>query len=228
MRYTLLIVIALLASNALVHAQIGINLGYRFNDATDWEITDGGTSGEAVLGDGFSVGLNYWIPMKAYRVDFLPEINYTQLQETSVEGLPANFNQNWWSFYLNTNFYLLDLEGDCDCPTFSKSGGIFEKGFFVMASPGISYLNQSIDFGDSEFTSESIAYSLGVGLGLDIGLSDFFTITPMATYRYHLPVEWEGLDQLSTEIPRDFSVLNAESPINQFYVGMRLGFRFSN
>lgn len=203
-----------------------MNLGFRSNNAIDWEITDGGTSGTPITGEAYSIGIDYWIPMITYRVDFLPELNYSQLQEVTIDGLSANFNQNWFSFFLNTNIYLLDLEGDCDCPTFSKSGNFFEKGFFVQASPGISYLSQSIDFGDNQFETESLAYSLGVGIGLDIGISDFFTITPLATYRYHLPVEWEALNELAGEIPNDYGVLSSESSINQLHVGLRLGFRF--
>jgi hypothetical protein len=207
-------------------AQIGINVGQRFNDAIDWQIEGNGVSRTALLGDGFSVGIDYWIPMKTYRVDFMPEVNYTQLEDITVVGPGSTFKQQWMSLFINTNFYLFDLEGDCDCPTFSKSGNFFSKGFFIQASPGISYLDQSIEFGDTTYESEVFAPSLGVGIGLDLGISDLITITPLVTYRYFFQADWEGLNTLIDELPVGFEITSSESTIRQFHAGVRLGLRF--
>ena len=209
-----------------LQAQVGLNLGYKYNQAQDWQISNNSSTENALIGDGYSIGVDYWIPMKLYRIDFLPEVNFTQLESVEVYDLDAQFKQQWFSFFLNTNFYLFDLEGDCDCPTFSKTGNFFEKGFFVQASPGVSYFTQSVDFNETSFESETIAYSIGIGLGIDIGISDFFTITPMAGYRYHFPSNWDSLEAASAELPIDLSITGFESDVRQLYAGLRLGFRF--
>ena len=201
-------------------AQIGIHAGYRMNDAQDWALDRGLGEPVQLLSDGYSFGIDYWIPLKSYRIDFLPQLNYARYDETG--GVAS---ANWASFFLNTNFYFLDFEGDCDCPTFSKSGGAFEKGLFFQLSPGITYRNEEVLQEETVRESDAIAYSIGAGLGLDIGVSDFFTITPMVGFRYFLTEEWEGLSLIQEQNPFDDPLLSRESAVTQWYTGIRLGFR---
>ena len=225
MKTTLYTLTILFVSTLSLQAQLGINLGYRINNAPDWKAEINSEVTE-FPGDGFSIGLDYWIPMKAYRVDFLPEINYAQFEEITLEDV-ATFENKAYSFFLNTNIYLFDLEGDCDCPTFSKSGGFFSKGFFVQASPGITYLeSKREEQGGQSITEGTTSYSLGLGAGLDIGFSDFFTLTPIVSYRYFLSTTVENVEE--STLPGSVNYNEIDTNIKQVYAGVRLGFRFRN
>ncbi|MCO6480696.1 MAG: autotransporter domain-containing protein [Phaeodactylibacter sp.] len=235
MKYFATLTFAILLSTA-TFAQLGINATYRTNDARDWQYIGAGQPDQSLLpGSAFAIGLDYWIPMKAYRIDFVPEFNFSRMSNTieignGAEIIQAALDNTWLSLFLNTNIYFLDLEGDCDCPTFSKSGGTFQKGFFFQLSPGVTWMDNQSKTSENESQSQHFAYSLGVGIGLDIGLSDILTLTPFAGFRYYLPTQWDGLDILSNPQPpvtptRTDAVLNEESSVRQFYAGLRLGVR---
>jgi len=224
MRLTLLPLICclFLLGISQAEAQIGVHAGYRMNNAPQWVLDAEGISSRDILSDGYSFGIDYWLPVQSFRVDFLPTFNFSNFNEN-------NFSQaRWYSLFLNANIYFLDLEGDCDCPTFSKSGGAFQKGLFFQISPGITYRNAKFELDPVTAGSEtSWAYSIGVGLGLDIGISDFVTLTPLVAYRYFLPGEWEALQPLaSRDQPFTPRVSDSESEVRQLYTGLRLGFRF--
>jgi hypothetical protein len=219
MRYTLLLLAFVALSITALQAQLGIRAGYNMNSANDWSF-EGDFEDTELLSDGYSISIDYWLPMKSYRVDFLPELSYSRFNENAITDV------QWFSFFLNTNFYFLDFEGDCDCPTFSKSGGAFQKGLFFHVSPGVVYQDGEIAELANNETDGQWAYGLGVGLGLDIGVSDFFTITPIVSYRYFLPTDWEALDVYESGDPLLPQVRNSESPVSQIYTGIRLGFRF--
>ncbi|MEM1217192.1 MAG: hypothetical protein AAGJ82_15965, partial [Bacteroidota bacterium] len=125
----------------------------------------------------------------------------------------------------NTNFYVLDFEGDCDCPTFSKQGPGLQKGLFLQLSPGWSYFSQTLNdnlFG-VQVTDNISAFNFGLGLGLDLGLSDLVTITPQVGFRYYPSVEWPALgDESPIILPTE---IQAESSLQQLTAGLRLGIR---
>jgi hypothetical protein len=198
-------------------AQFGITGGYRFNDAPDWQVTalDGRTL--PALGDGYSIGLDYWFRLKNYRLEFLPEANFSTFEENSSA---FNTNLNAFSFFANVNFYPLDFFGDCDCPTWSKQGDFFKKGFFVQVSPGVSYFRQEIQMGEI-FNDNATAFSLGGGVGFDIGITDLVTFSPMAGVRYYFSSPWDGLADASAET----ELQTPHSTITQFFAGARVGFR---
>jgi hypothetical protein len=218
-------------SAGLASAQIGINASYRYNNAPDWQFVAAAGGGEQrLLNDGYSIGLDYWLPLKAVRIDLVPELNFSRFRTTPLPfpalELDGSLTQNWYSFFLHANIYFLNLDGDCDCPTFSKSGGLLEKGLFLQLSPGISYLQQEAIAPERQESSQSWAPSLGAALGLDLGLSDFVTLSPMVGFRYFLPADWASarlLDALDTQTG---SLKDERSDIRQVYVGLRLGVRF--
>ncbi len=224
-----LLLIALLAFVFQLNAQLGLTGSARFNDAPDWNYPASIAEGMNPLGNGWAMGIDYWIPLGQTRIDLLPELNFGRSEQTlDVIGDPHEFTQNAFSLFLNTNFYLLDLEGDCDCPTFFKSGDFFQKGFFLQVSPGVSCFQHTTQTRESaavDIEEDTFAFSIGVGAGLDIGLSDFVTLTPMAGFRYYFPSEWAGLDDLFITAEPD-PLFETESAIQQFWAGLRLGIRF--
>ncbi len=240
MKYIATLTFALFTTIA-AFAQLGINATYRTNDAPEWAYGGSSPNYQDLLPEStIAVGLDYWIPVKAYRIDFLPELNFSRMSNTIILSPPeiiaapdqeATLENTWLSFFLNTNIYFLDLEGDCDCPTFSKSGGALQKGLFFQVSPGITWMNNRAETPERASDSNNFAFSLAAGLGLDIGLSDIVTLTPFAGYRYYLPTQWENLDIFDfpeTPIdppPAQNKVRNEESSVRQFYAGLRLGVR---
>ncbi|HQU58294.1 MAG TPA: hypothetical protein PLU64_03840 [Saprospiraceae bacterium] len=231
MKYLLALLFALFLSGA-AFAQIGINATYRSNTAPDWQFVDDISKSETpILKDGYAIGLDYRIPLKGVRIDFLPELNYGHYRTNDFgPGREGKIKNDWISFFLNTNIYFLDLEGDCDCPTFSKSGGLVQKGFFFQISPGLTYLMQHIairdEVGIDRWTqgADGTGWSLGAALGLDVGLSDLITLTPIAGFRYYFDTPWRtGRHSFG-----DWNgyLKNRTSDIRQAYAGLRLGVRF--
>jgi len=77
-----------------------------------------------------------------------------------------------------------------------------------------------------EFFPELNVPSLGLGLGVDIGLSDLLTITPMIRFRRYFGAEWENLvENLNLEEPSQLSFDAQETGIETFSFGIRLGIR---
>lgn len=208
-------------------SQYGINATYQTFGAKDWEqiINDANTDEASAISSGFGVGIDRWFRLKNQRVEFFPELNYSTYSKSWDNNFGA-IKDNQISLYANTSFYLFDMAGDCDCPTFSKDGGIFKKGFFVQISPGISYSRLNVQRTDLEIdqTSSTFNPSLGIGAGVDIGLNDFVTITPFLKYRYLFGAEWEDLQ--STLRPEVSVLLDTNTGIETVSFGVRVGVRF--
>lgn len=226
--------LALLFVTNLAEAQVGITGRYYLNDAPNWTSVNqkNTTKSENYLGNGWSVGMDYWLRLKKYRVEFLPELSYSQFKYNDQSGYlnSADFSNRFFNFFLNTNFYLFDFAGDCNCPTFSKKGQFLKKGFFVQVSPGLTYLQGKVNFekpiveAEKSFESDALAASVGAGFGLDVGISDFVTLTPMIGLRYFPNAKWKSLSKyVGSEI---FTPISTESAIWQGSAGVRLGFRF--
>ncbi|MCO6488792.1 MAG: hypothetical protein J5I98_10260 [Phaeodactylibacter sp.] len=232
MKYISTLLFAILLNGA-AFGQLGLNATYRANDAPDWQYNGAAQGAQDLLpASHIGFGLDYWLPMKAYRIDFLPELNFQKTNNTiELADFPgqaeAQLSNTWLSFFFNANIYFLDLEGDCDCPTFSKSGGFLQKGLFLQVSPGVSWIQSKVESEGIAADSDDIALSAAVGLGLDIGLSDILTLTPIAGYRYYLPTRWESLgsEAFITSPSGDTGIQSEESSIRQFYAGLRLGLR---
>ena len=110
--------------------------------------------------------------MKNKRIEIFPCISYALDNKSNLDNYEINLNAINLNF--PTHFYILDLGEDCNCPTFSKSGPGFEKGFFVHLSPGLSYVTTKLDDLVNETQSNNnLTFRVGVGFGLDIGINGF-------------------------------------------------------
>ena len=189
------------------HAQFSAIGGYMDMGRNDWE--------DITIDDfhrgGFIVGIEYWLRLKNYRVEFSPGIFYNQRNEYTVEvaDIPDQgdviYNSNYFSFQFSTSFYPLDFEGDCNCPTFSKQGDFIKKGFFFHIAPEVGMLNGKVNTttiaGPVEEKISNFYFAVGGGVGLDIGLSDLVTITPLVKVTYFPNVNWDtdfGLSPLDS------------------------------
>lgn len=207
-------------------AQYGINASYQTFSATDWEglIQQSSLEGAVPIESGFAIGIDRWFRLKNARVEFFPELNYARYSVDWSDNTTKMSHQQI-SLFANTHFYLLDLEGDCDCPTFSKDGGFFKKGFYVELSPGLSYATSKIKGIAGDPSNSSLIPSIGLGLGVDIGITDLITITPMLRFRRHFGAEWEGLIENLELESTTIDPLDQESGLETFSFGVRLGLR---
>jgi len=154
--------------------------------------------------DGIHVSLEYGFRLKEKRLEFHPGLGYrftfyNEGNYTLEDELFGYFNAI--DLDLNTSIYPFDFAGDCDCPTFSKDGNIIKKGFFLEVSPGLAY--QTFHRQDAAFeglegilpaASSNLAFKISVGAGLDIGLSEQFTLTPLFSWTKISNEKWEYID----------------------------------
>lgn len=219
-----LALIACILGTTLLHAQLGIQGSFRFTDAPKWDILDVSNNRSTDVPEaGWSAGLEYAFALRNTRLEFVPEANLTRYQ-ADVLDLGA-LDANLISLFFNVRAYILDLKGDCQCPTFSKNGTTLTKGFYLELSPGYTMLLSNIQTSDVLYKGRSTNPSIALGAGLDFGLSKKLTLTPFAGARYFPNAIWPGLEE---SIAADLSIgdkqVDNHSPLTQFYLGMRVSF----
>ncbi|MCB0571503.1 MAG: autotransporter domain-containing protein [Phaeodactylibacter sp.] len=225
MKYLVTLALSLFLSGT-AFSQFGLNATYRSNTAPDWQFVNFNEEEALLPASAIAFGVDYWIPLKTVRIDLLPELNFSKMSSTLDSRANTQLDNTWLSLYLNANIYFLNLEGDCDCPTFSKSGGVFDKGLFLQLSPGATWMRNEVSAEGQSQDSNDFAFSIAAGLGLDLGLSDFLTLTPFAGLRYYLPTQWQSLELLQENGGIKETYLKDDtSSLRQLYGGLRLGFR---
>lgn len=205
-----------------INAQFGINAGIRQNSETNWQYF---TGQDDFMNTGFKIGLDYWFRLKKVRLEFSPELNYSQFKQEYTTALDDvfQFKNNAFGFHFNTSIYPLSFKDDCNCPTFKKDGQVLEKGFHLILSPGVNYFDLTIN--DDSYKTNDIVFSAGIGAGLDIGLTDYLTLTPMVMYHRYFDAEWEDLDialDFQDTLPDNASTTTS---FNQLFFGARLRIR---
>lgn len=174
----------------LCFSQIGLNVRYLFGKSDILDV-------ENIKQDGIHASIEYHLRLKEKRLEFHPGIGYRHTTGgTSFNGYIRGVDAD-----LGVAIYPFDFAGDCDCPTFSKEGNLIKKGFFVELIPGASY--QSLTRLRSEpndpsklpIRSKNLVWKMGGAAGLDIGISDKFTLTPMLSATMLSASDWEGLRQ---------------------------------
>lgn len=221
----IIFIVVFFAFYSTTYAQFGISGSYVLNNAEEWTFTDNTTQTSFdLLPDNTQFSVNYWFRLKNKRLEFLPELAYHATNQTIGE---ATTKATFLSFNFNTQIYPFDFANDCDCPTFSKQSDFFSKSFFLNISPGVSYFKHQYQLGERNDDNANITYSVGIGTGLDIGVSDFVTITPFFTARYFPEVVWTDLEKQ----PRNFddnqydNSEQMDSPLWQMTPGIRILFR---
>lgn len=224
-RVGIMLLILLVGGN--LAGQLGVNATYNLNDSPNWQIIDlSNNSFTELPGSGVGFGVDYWIPLRGARIELLPELNYARYQATAVDL--GTLGSQFFSFFLKANLYLLDLQGDCQCPTFSKSGSTLSKGFFLQITPGVTYLDTDIQmFNGSRLLATALLPSIALGGGVDLGISDLLTLTPFGGLRLFPAANWQGLEE---SLRFDPSLGNRQvsnvGNLTQIFLGLRLGLRF--
>ncbi|MEM1123283.1 MAG: hypothetical protein AAGJ18_22775 [Bacteroidota bacterium] len=213
--------------NVLAQIQGGIGGGYFFQNLPNWEKAIMSTNiQEELLNEGFAQTLDLKIAnFENYRIEFYLTGKAKQARQ-DWNDLSFSFNQ--YGIGLQTKFYPLSLEADCDCPTFSREAGILEKGLFLQVTPGVSFFNGKATATEVVSEGSDTNFSLGLGIGVDIGLSDQITISPLATFNRHFGVTWESLQEDFIAFDGTNNVEGSEvNDITQIFVGLRFGIRLA-
>jgi hypothetical protein len=208
------------------NAQFGLRAKYNNQSFSAWDnsIFNSNSNDNQIFNLGYEVGLDYWFRLKKRRVEFMPEIAYST-SRSSLNGLynVDNITLTGYYFNFNTHIYALDMEGDCDCPTFSKQGPSINKGLFFHFTPGIGYLTSNTNpLNNATLQNDevkSIVFRAGIGLGLDIGINDLITITPIVSYYFHSGVPWENIPTAEA------NPVNATANPKNLQFTLRVGFR---
>lgn len=147
-----------------------IDSSFSFNNKSDKE---------SIAFNQLGYSLDYSFRLKNYRVEFFPAIFYASktLERKNIIGTDFTTDVQTLGVQLNTHFYFLDIFGDCHCPTWNKDGDLIKKGIFAWVSFNGYQVNLNQN---SSIKTDFISYGASGGLGLDIGLSKNWTITPIA------------------------------------------------
>ena len=218
------VVISMLLFTGLsANAQFGLRASYNLNNAPAWDqvFSEALNRDVNIFSSSQSLTLDYWIRLPNHRVEFYPNISYHGAQMTIRPGvgqldLPMKLQQIGGG--LLAHIYPLDFTGDCDCPTFSKQGGLFKKGFFILGGLGADYSLK--DWDRSGLSDGNIDIKGSIGLGMDIGITDLFTISPFIQFQRYFDVSGHDLSNLF-----NLDDSNISSSINQLQLGIRVGFR---
>lgn len=182
--------------------QFGVNLKY-FSGQSDL------LDAYQLSQDGVHLAVEYGFRYKPKRIEFHPSIGYRRTFDHEDENPYAASAKHGYIDALDldfhTDFYPFDFAGDCDCPTWAKEGQFIKKGLFLEVSPGLSIQGLTRTFyvsdpgpPDVPITSTNLLWKLSFGAGIDIGVSEQVTITPIFSWTTVSKAEWEGLDASGT------------------------------
>ena len=221
----LFIVFLSIASSAF--SQFGARVKYNLNTLSGFDnYIDENTNGnnDKIFASNIGVGLDYWFRLKKYRIEFLPEVHMGLKSSSDFENRATNTSLSYFGLNFNSQIYIFDLEGDCDCPTFSKQGPSLSKGVFLNVSPGVLYNTKEIanELVEPTIKSNHLNFKIGIGVGYDIGINDLFTITPMFNYNLAPGLLFNDLQNIGN-IPPTPPII--ESSLNQLQFQIRFGFR---
>ena len=208
---TLLIALLTITHIGLADAQIGIGMYYSQTYSSGFQ-EEG--SDQDLFTNELIFGVDYWIRLKNLRIEFLPSFTYGVSKDNLGSDQSLEVTLNSWSLLLRSNIYFLDFFNDCQCPTFSKQNQFVKKG--MHAQIGLGYNEITFDPQDeSDFQNMLIQ----LGLGLDIGISNFITLTPYLVASHHLPL-YDKADKVTIVI------LPTAENRGSFIAGVRLGVRW--
>ncbi len=230
-----------------ISAQIGLSTQYNTIQHPVWtEIFESSNLYDFEQGYTFpnttGFGVDYWLHPFQYRIEFFPTLAYNKFTDSkltifdgSFRPSPDKFELTMIEFSVPTRIYPLDIEGECDCPTWGKDGSLIKKGFFIAGIVGLSQINLDTQY--SEFSSNgqivtynyennSTVFHAGIGTGLDIGINKYITLTPFVNYKVHFNAEGESIQ--SAVLANGVFFEDTNSNINQLQFGLRLGFQLKD
>lgn len=216
------LVLFLFSNTAFAQLQGGISGAYFNQTLPEWEAAVfGNRSNESLLKNGFAQEVDLKIAgFENYRIQFHLNAG-TTFSKTSLTD--RTFQLRQIDLALSSKIFLLSLEADCDCPTFSRDAGLLEKGFYVEFIAGASSYNAQLR-DVIEVNDKGFGLKLGLGIGLEIGINDQITVSPYVRYNRFFNNEWSGLQAAIVDLDNAEPNIGSDiSPINQISAGIRLG-----
>lgn len=202
---TLLVAFSCICLTTVAGAQVGISGSFKSLQAPDYEALKNASPYPAT---GYGVAVDYWFRVKKRRIEFTPELSFTDVNASNSIN---RVDHQILAFHFNTNIYPFDLKSDCDCPTWSKDGNFVTKGLFLQVSPGVMAIETDLATEDANLEATEFGWGIGLGAGLDIGLSDFLTVSPTVRFSFYPDAG------LGPDIAADLRL---------FQAGLRVGFRW--
>lgn len=198
--------------------QIGLRSAYQLNTFSNWNQYFQSQDLEAsrVFETSLQYALDYQFKLKDTRIEFYPYVSY-HTASSSLRLTPSSIELRQFGMGLRSHFYIFDMIGDCECPTFTKQGSILKKGFFLSAGLGADLSSKKI--GSAAFDDQNIDIKFSAGLGLDLGINELLTLTPFASFQYYPSISWHEL-----RVPFGGSSGNVETSLSQIQLGLRVGF----
>ena len=205
-------------------AQFGVSYQYQLHQTAAWSAALAealGRNNVDFLPNGHRYEVDYWLKvLPENRLEIMPALTYATADYTLDRD---RWQLRSYGAALNINLYPLDWAGDCDCPVWSKSEPVFKKGFFLQLSPGWRSTTFEHDrtVGNQTTTAGGKQQNgyLGAGAGLDIGLSDLITLSPLVRYVHVFDAAWPGLVGPAEE------PATVDGNFSQWEFGVRLGIR---
>lgn len=170
------------------------------------------------------VGIDYWFRLRQYRLEFLPAIHAQYAHENVILNNEKVGKLNWtvFEFVPVLQFYPFDFKNDCMCPTFSKQGQFFKKGFFINVAPGIALSNltnsSQHDANQQPLKASQWVPFIRAGLGIDLGVSDLLTFSPSINYQFAHTLDWSAI--FSSTSSNEINIYTG------LFFNARLGWRF--
>jgi hypothetical protein len=209
-----------------IKAQIGVHFKTISTKGSEWNriISLDLLNQEKVFAFGVEYGVDWWLRLKKYRIEWTPEFSYGKAESNYVTrgGNQRTYKLQTLNFILNNNIYIFDLK-EPDCPRYGLQGDIFKKGFFLQISPGITQFKQDFSIEGSQVETKTTTFKVGIGAGMDFVIGNIISITPYVKMNFYPLVEWDQLRE--THAAGSAQITTASSPVNQIQVGIRIGLR---
>ncbi len=192
-----------------LRAQFGVSSFYNMNELRTRDYP--GMVRDQVLPyeNSLEVAVHYWFRLPKKRIEFQPTVYFAKQLHDRL------FDANEFGIQFKTNVYVFDLGADCNCPTFGKQGPQLQKGLFIQLSPGVA----SHQFSGQD---RSTLFTVGGGVGLDFGVSNLLTLTPIASVRYgisNVPTGITFTDDTNTPLE------DVKTHLTTFQLGLQATFR---
>ena len=225
--------VILTISLSALKGQVGLNVHYLKSDYNGWNevLKNQSFDDYDLFGQSFKIGVDYGFSLRYYRVSFFPEVTFLRsaYEINSLNGEYLTFDLMQIGFNFKTFVYPLDLlsKKSMQCPSFHRGMDKFTKGWFILFQPEIVYSSKElIDYHNSTGSyipeeDAGLVFGFGIGTGLDIGISESFSITPSLLYSFVLGEKWEGFSQTF-----DQASFNDGTSVSYLSVGLRIGLWF--
>jgi hypothetical protein len=237
-RYFFTLLIAFL-STPVIFGQLGVQINYHKSNFPVWDdvLQNEGITEFQIFNQQYQIALDFGFSLRQYRVEIYPGFAYTRGAQaysnySAAESHYIDFDLLQYGFFVRTQVYPFDLlsKKGMQCPSFYSGGDIFTKGWFISVQPEFIYSQKSLEGyrvfapgqeGPISSAANNMIFGFGIGTGLDIGLSESFSLTPTIMYSFLLGEKWSGYSQVFDQ--PSFNDATAASFVSY---GIRIGLWF--